>query len=602
MTSFLNEYYARNALPASMGGRHPFIGIVLIFAALYAALQFTPSSYAIVLHAIGISDDGLVFGLAKPVRSDEWAIWTPYVQIAVNNGFARVDTLSPYGEDLRNFNALPLADWGLVFKPQLWAFFLLSPAAAFSLMFAILLAACLTGWYRLALELGFDKVVASIFSLSIFALPYVQLWWTSTGPLIAFLPWLLLAHLLPMPFYLRIAAVAWCTATFLLSHFYVPFVATLIFGAGLTVIAMRPDTLRIARLIPSLAGAAIGVAFVLIYLWEPIRIMADTVYPGQRTNVPGGLLPNSFLLAYLFPHFLSSKWDALYWNDLEIGTGGSYTLLFCLVFLNFRRLRDVMVARIAEDRATRWMLLILSAGILLIVMWWLLPIPSRLATPLFWNATAPQRLAFAAGLLAHVVAFILVLRVGAVASLSRVVLAIGLILAVTFVSKFKMFPPDTRALKYDLAILPLLLLAYFARNATFDWGPRLLLCGAVSNALVFVPFNPLQKAGPIFAKHDTPPLRALAAKQAVHPKQWLVTRDLDGALHGAVLVGLGFRSIQHTLIAPQLAFFRERFPDLPRDQFNQIFNRYAFIILDPAVTAPTVPQNDVILVPPAAFD
>jgi hypothetical protein len=154
---------------------HPFVVIVLVIAALYAAFQLTPSSYEIALRAIGIADDGLVFGPAKPVRSDEWAIWTPYFQIAVNNGFARIDALSPYAEDLRNVNALPLADWGLIFKPHLWSFFLLPPAAAFSLMYAILLAACLTGWYWLALALRFDKLVAAIFSLTIFALPYVQL-------------------------------------------------------------------------------------------------------------------------------------------------------------------------------------------------------------------------------------------------------------------------------------------------------------------------------------------------------------------------------------------------------------------------------------------
>jgi hypothetical protein len=218
---------------------------------------------------------------------------------------------------------------------------------------------------------------------------------------------------------------------------------------------------------------------------------------------------------------------------------------------------------------------------------------------LFWDAIPSQRLAFAAGLLAHVVAFVLILRVGAVASLPRLAVAAGLILAVALVSKFKIFSPEPRALKYDLLILPLLLLAYFlARRATLDWGRGLLLCGAVSNALVFVPYNPLQKAGPIFAQHDTPYLRALAAKQAAHPKQWLVARELQGS----VMVGLGFRSIQHALIAPRLSFFRERFPDLPPDRFNQIFNRYANVILDASVTAPTVPQNDVILVPFEAFE
>ena len=116
-----------------------FIAAALVVTALYAALQLTPSSYAIALQMIGVNDAGPLFGFAQPERSDEWALWTPYVQIAINNGFARIEHISPYEADLRNFNALPLWDWGLVFKPQLWTFFVLPPAAAFSLMFAILL-------------------------------------------------------------------------------------------------------------------------------------------------------------------------------------------------------------------------------------------------------------------------------------------------------------------------------------------------------------------------------------------------------------------------------------------------------------------------------
>ena len=126
---------------------------------------------------------------------------------------------------------------------------------------------------------------------------------------------------------------------------------------------------------------------------------------------------------------------------------------------------------------------------------------------------------------------------------------------------------------------------------------RLLRCGAAANALVFVPFNPLQRAGPIFANHDTPMLRTLATKEAAHPRNWLV----DATLPGAVQVGLGFRAIQHVLIAPQLSFFREKFPDLPPDQFNAIFNRYAHIQLDPGISAPYVPQGDVVRVPVAPF-
>jgi hypothetical protein len=82
---------------------HPFIGIVIAICAVYALIGLTPSSYAIVLKAIGVADPGLLFGTPRPIRSDEWTMWTPYVQITVNNGFDRFNATSPYGEDLRNF-------------------------------------------------------------------------------------------------------------------------------------------------------------------------------------------------------------------------------------------------------------------------------------------------------------------------------------------------------------------------------------------------------------------------------------------------------------------------------------------------------------------
>jgi hypothetical protein len=575
-----------------------FIIAVLAVAALYAALQLTPSSYALALNMVGVKDTGLIVGVAHPSRSDEWAVWTPYIQIAINNGFARIEHISPYAADLRNFNTLPLADWALIFKPQMWAFFVLPPAFAFSLMFAMLFAASLIGWHLLARELRFSNSAAAIFSLSVFALPYVQLWWTTTGPLIAFFPWVLLACLVPMRTYVRIPILAWITTTFLLSHFYMILIASLAFAGGLAIIALRRDVVRLPRIAACLAAGALGFGLAVLYLWGPFQIMAQTVYPGHRSDLPGGLMPYSYVVAYLFPHFISAKWEAFYWNNLEVGTGGSYALLFALIFVNFHRLREIVFAQTTDDRDTRWALGVLSAGVLIILAWWCLPIPAVYAKPLFWNMSVGQRLGAAMGLLSHLVAFVLLLRVGAVASLSRVAIAVLLVATAAGVSKFFLFDANPRALKYDLAVVPLLLLAYWASQRVPAWGCAVLLCGAVSNAAIFIPFNPVQRAGPIFAKHDTPVLRAAWAKQEAHPKRWLVANIVPGA----VAVGMGFRSIRHVTITPQLAFFRERFPDLPPDQFNQIFNRYAHIILDEEIKIPVVPQSDVIQVPQAPFE
>jgi hypothetical protein len=590
-------------LPDPRFVRYGFPAAVLICAALYAALQLTPSSYTLVLHLIGVSDTGLVFGMPQEGRSDEWAIWTPYFQIAVQNGFARIEHISPYEADLRNFNCLPLWDWALIFKPQMWAFFVMPPAPAFSLMFAILFAACLIGWYLLGRAFRFPDLAAAIFAVAMFSLQYVQLWWTTTGPLIAFFPWLLLVCIVPMPAWLRVPLIVWITGTFLLSHFYMIVIGALAFAGAISIVALRPDVVRIPRIVICMIGGAIGFGLVVFYLWGPFQIMANTVYPGHRNDVPGGIMPWSWMLSYLFPHFVTAKWEPYYWNDHEIANGGSYALLFALIFVSFGRLRDVIAARTDEDRATRWALGVLGIGVLVILAWWALPIPAKWATPLFWNTSAPQRLSAAMGMLAHLMAFLLLLRVGAVPSLLRVAIVIALIAGATYYSKFVLFDANPRALKYDLLIVPLLLAGFWLsrlqlRRGVQSFGYALLLAGALSNSLVFMPFNPMQRAGPIFAKQDSPLLRDLRAKQEANPHKWLVANFVPGAN----AAGLGFRSIRHVTITPQVEFFRKVFPDMPADKLNFYFNRFAHIIPDANLTEPRVSNNLVVEVPEKAFE
>jgi hypothetical protein len=139
---------------------------------------------------------------------------------------------------------------------------------------------------------------------------------------------------------------------------------------------------------------------------------------------------------------------------------------------------------------------------------------------------------------------------------------------------------------------------YYLRDRIQNHGLAILACAAISNAVIFISYNPLQRAGPIFAKHDTPYLRSLLAKQASNPHRWL----LELIPPGATLNGLGYYSICHTLIAPQLAFFRKFFPDMSPAEFNETFNRYAFVAIDPKIDHPKAIQNDVILVPPAPFE
>ena len=94
------------------------VGLLIV----YSGCNLTPSAYRSVLRSLGVKDTGIVAGEPLSIRSDEFSVWTTYTQIAVRNGFERIDKTSLYGEDLRNFNTLPLNDSAMAFKPQFWGF------------------------------------------------------------------------------------------------------------------------------------------------------------------------------------------------------------------------------------------------------------------------------------------------------------------------------------------------------------------------------------------------------------------------------------------------------------------------------------------------
>ncbi len=215
--------------------------------------------------------------------------------------------------------------------------------------------------------------------------------------------------------------------------------------------------------------------------------------------------------------------------------------------------------------------------------WMLLPLPALFGKMLLWNLMPPTRLLLLPGLLALFLALRFLPRLELRFSLTRaLLLAIGLALAFFLAPR----PPGSPDGGFrhqlfesaDLLLIPLifalpLLDALLRRVAGEPWarpawaGPEagrqllpatLVAAAALGNLMVFGIYNPLQPTRPIFEKHDSPQLRALAAMQEAHPKKWLVVGSAD-RFYGTILNGFGFRSVNHSLLNPQLATFA-RFP------------------------------------------
>jgi hypothetical protein len=229
--------------------------------------------------------------------------------------------------------------------------------------------------------------------------------------------------------------------------------------------------------------------------------------------------------------------------------------------------------------------------------WIFLPIPSVLGKIFLWQFVPARRMLFAPGFLLTALCLVILNWCRPVMSTVRTALLFMVVVAGIFVSKaLYHLEFSTTPLREWVAAAIIPAGAFLVRRQRVP-ARRMIICMCIfANVVLFGFFNPLQSARDIFEAHESETLQKLRRLQDADSRGWLVV----GEYHGAILNGQGFRSIQHVLISPHLAFFRQRFPDLPESEFNTIFNRYAHILLAD-VAAPYNPTPDRVVVPIDAF-
>jgi hypothetical protein len=573
--------------------------ITIFVGTIYVGGAWTPSHYGKVLERIGAPQKGPAIGSARDVRSDEWAVLTPYFQIAVASGLGEQNATSPYHEPLRTFYALPTKDWTIIFKPQLWGFLIFPPEYAYSLYHFVLAASLIWGFALLFRQFGIAVHWAVIGALLIFFSRFVQVWWTSIAPTFAFAPWPLLAALVPGAPVRRFVLVFYAAAVWLLSLLYAPFIIAGAFALLGMLIAFRPDALRAAILLPAALGALAANGVVYYYYQDLFTVMLSTLYPGSRVS-GGGNVRSLHLLAHIFPYIATKQFEPVIrdMNECEISTVSSYLPLLVAVFADWR----LLIQRI---RAFRWTGGVLILCICLMLSWLVLPLPAEMGWIFLWNWVPPWRLLWAFGLLSTCMWIWLASLAEWRITAPRIAIFVLITGGVWLGSKMDVLLEnwfDGVILGAVAVCIACTAISAWMRVSTQRHGIALAGSAILTSAVTFGTFNPLQSASPIFHLAPTPMLESMKRLAAGHPNGWLA---LPGS-YGAVLAGLGLPSINHALLQPQLGFFRSLFPDLPPDNFNTTFNRYMHVDLGP-VSGPQVggvipldsfyPQEDHVLIP-----
>jgi hypothetical protein len=571
--------------------RAPFESSVLALAVVYVALHLSPSSYALALGQLGEPEAPLL-GTPRGIRTDEWSVMTPLFEASVNNDFREINETSFYRETLRSFIGLPLLNWGLVFKPLVWPFFVVPPALAYSFFWATCAALMLIGWSVLLRELGFGRTVAGFTSAILYFSPFVQAW-SGPSPLLALFPWVLLAVVRirsPRGIALTLSLLV---PVWLMGMFYLPALPPLLFLALALCIAFRPEIFSLRRLSAVLAGTTVGLLITLAYFAPVFRAYADSVYPGHRWAT-GGELPIWQVASQLLPATTTEHFTNLIAPNIsEAATVASWLAVLALCVVDVGQVRR----RYGSDPGLRQdlrRLAVLGLMWALITLWQLLPFPP-LSYVLGFGLSPEPRTVFASGALLLVAAAYAVDRLPLRLTPLRMAVFAAVVVVAWFVASLDLH--DELAFRDELFVLPLV-----AGIAAFAWVARdasvrttrvaILLVALIPTIIVWGLFNPLQSTRVMFRKPDTALTRELDALAA--------TRS-DGAIAvfgpaDAVLNGVGYRSVTHVIATPSPHLFRKYFPGMDEQTFNEIFNRYVHTSLTTG-PEPLVANPDVIRLP-----
>ena len=567
-----------------------WVMLLLVIGIFYISNTWTPSSYGGPIKYFGVSDRGIVAGTPRGHRSDEWGVATPLTQATVNNDFQRFNQTSIYKEDLRSVFSMPIYDWGMIFKPNMWGYLAFPPAYAFSLYHYSFIFLFFVGFALFFQFLGSRPIESFLLSSALFFTGYMQFWWTTFGQLSSFFPWLFLLLVWNKPsIWIRAVFLYWMAAICMLSaHFYPPLFIQFAFVALILIFSLKPQlvTLKFCLLFGISVVTAAATAY--LYLRDPLMAMLPTIYPGQRMSSGGGESLR-MTLSQFFPLINLDNFRPLFRvNTPESGVISSLLFIIILFFLDYKK-------TFQQRTIPTYPILILSGALIICYLWMFVDLPAWVGRPLLWSRVDPHRMYFTSGMLMWVTALIFLTHGIFRLSLNRWVV---LFLAFTGINLFFKTYVDELApetfypeLFFLLALtIPCLIQKRF-RQPTFRFVSVAVAAGY--GIWAFYGYNPIQSASVIFDRETTLVTKALDT---------LISKDDQSILEvpgfpGATLNGWGYPSVSHVLLTPKLNFWKGVFPDLSDKNRNYLFNRYAIIEVSRKVEAPALVSADSVRIP-----
>jgi len=261
-------------------------------------------------------DADLVVNNPRPVRSDEWMVFTQLALSQNNNDYPVINKDIANGQDMSILGQVPYKDWSALFHPENWGYFVLPFDNAFALKWWLMAFLLIVSCYYFILKILPGKIwLAVLLSLSIFFSPFIQWWYQfiTLAPIYyALFGTIIFMELLKTRPYkhkillsLLLAYVGFAFILVCYPGFQIPCAAVVLtFLIGYILNLKKKYSVKdiLKKLLWPLASVAIvGLLAGVFYLQHANAIysLTHTLYPGQRTVVGGTINASQALSGHL---------------------------------------------------------------------------------------------------------------------------------------------------------------------------------------------------------------------------------------------------------------------------------------------------------------